>query len=137
MGRPHYRLLLLKICLHRRRIMEMTFRARKARQQSRALKKQVATLIRQLNAASLAFVFEQRALQIQRSQQPLPEVQPNQTRAAATQTDSSDRSISVQTSPDWTTAVADEVHACNARRFRAEALLRAANLPLIPANYKG
>lgn len=90
-------------------------------------------IVRQMNDASSSFVAEKRCLEkhLQSLRCPplLAEGQPPLALGlvfadAATQTDS-----------NWLEALVEEVHHCNARRFRAEALLRAAGLGRIPTNH--
>lgn len=88
-------------------------------------------LIRQLNDASSDFVVEKRSLeqQLQLLTVSNPPVEELPLSAAAVFSDAS-----AQTDLNWTEALVREVHYSNARRFRAEALLRAAGLGRIPAN---
>ena len=158
--RSRHRLLILRCLRHQRQVMRMAMRIRAAHVQNMMNGYRLAAMTRQMDAYSAAFSMRRTlAAAFQEARSP--------TSSAITQTDTCDAdstsvqrprtcssiiqtdalhvpvyshqqlSVAVQTDPGAWQALVEEVHCSNARRFRAEAALIAARLPLVPANYRG
>lgn len=125
MGRPFWRLRLLRLFNYKRQITTLKQQSKDYLRQVRHLKDEVATIVKQMNDSSLAFLEDQR----RHSRQLVAEAN------KITVIEKLD--ASVQTDADWTTHLAEEIRIANARRFKAEALLYSANLPMIRADFMG
>lgn len=138
--RSRHRLLILHCLRHRHEVLRLTIRLRVAHQQNMINGYRLAAMTRQMDADAAAFEVERGNLADILLQRARP---PTCSASVGTNADCSGpsrlqrASVAVQTEPGAWNALIQEVHCSNARRFRAEAALRAAGLPGIPADYRG
>lgn len=122
MKRVSWRRHLLRFFNYNRRIIRLKRQSKDYQRQVQHLEDNIAAVVRQMNDASLAFLDQLRA------SSPSP---PESSLALAKV------NVAIQTDPDWSTHLVEELRVANARRFKAEALLYSANLPLIRADFLG